>query len=365
MRYAPWLLGLACGPLLAAWRLPDGVLRYWNCDDDDHTNWRDSLWTTGGSPRVSFDTATKREGRAALRIDGEPDAPELHVMSLNAYAEVTEEQAYVMRFWARTVGATAGAFVRVLAHHAPPDGPSRPLGWVRLSPEHPEYVLPADSDWTRHAVTVERLPGGANRLYFYLALRGPGTVWFDDFSLARAGVDVPLGGLLPLDDSDYAGIRLDDAALPDSVLTNSSFDVDPAGWGVVTHGSSIAWDSGAVRLTGVEFGGAYLYQQAPVDPRRPYRLSCRIRCADLIGYVFCQVLAFNRHGQPFGWVGADHATEFCAVTGATDGWTECSQQLQFRPETDKVAVFVRVEDTIGTAYVDDVRLTPLPRERTP
>ncbi|MBI2302240.1 MAG: hypothetical protein HYU66_25335 [Armatimonadetes bacterium] len=349
---------------LGAGRLPDGVLLFWNADNDDHNGWRDNHWTTGGSPLAVYDAAEKREGRAALRLTGEPEH-ELWLNNLTCPAEVAETGSYVLRFFARTAGVKGTASVKALAHHAEGDR-SQPLGWAGLAADRAELLLPADSDWTRYEVPIRRLPGTTNRLYLYLCILGPGTVWYDDVSIAAAGVEVPVGGFQTLRDEDYAGIRFDDANLPAELLTNGGLEENLNGWGVQRHGADIAWSAdptgrskGCAKLTGVEFHGAYLHQQVPIDPRRRYRLTARVKADGLVGYVFARVLRFNQHGQPFGWAGADHASDLCAVSGRTDGWVAVRQEFEVSPDTASVVVFWNLQDTIGTAWVDDVSLAPL------
>ena len=50
------------------------------------------------------------------------------------------------------------------------------------------------------------------------------------FSLAETGVEVPLGGKKPITDADYGGVRFEDAALPDNLLTNPGFQDGLNGW---------------------------------------------------------------------------------------------------------------------------------------
>lgn len=179
----PLILLLTLAP---AQKLPAGVLRYWSCDDDEGAAWRDNHWQAGGSPGTAYDTAEKVEGAASLRLTG-PDKGELWVFSLARFVQVEQDGRFVLRFQARTRGVQNMAFVRILAHEPTAPDKYRPIGWVKLGEQRPEFTLPADSDWTRYEVPVGPLPGGTGRLFFYLGIAGPGTVWFDDFSLALAG----------------------------------------------------------------------------------------------------------------------------------------------------------------------------------
>jgi hypothetical protein len=349
----------------ATTKLPDGVVLYWNCDDDDGFSWRDNHWPEGGSPNVTYDTKTSKHGKAALRIDGIADQ-ELSVSSLCAPAAVDPATRYVLRFWARTEGLRGEAVVRVLAHGpVSADKQYDPLGWVRLSPKL-HYFPPADSDWTLHEVPLDQMPGGTARLFVYLAVKGAGTAWWDEVSLAREGVDVPLGGTVELADADYAGVRFTDGKLPADLLQNGDFEKGLQDWQVFGSGTTAKVEEvtggHALRFDAKEFTGTYAVQRVRVDPRRSYRLSLRARTdgKGLVGYFFTQILPFNQHGTPTGWAGADHASEFTYVTGNTNGWVERRQDFTVRPDSDAVGVFLRVEDTLGTVSVDDVRLEPLP-----
>ena len=349
----------------AAQAFPKGVVLYWNCDDDAGFSWRDNHWQKGGSPRVTYDTTERVHGKASLRIEGE-DGKDLWVVSLTHPARVTPGREYVLRFWAKTREVKGHAEVRVLAHRPKTeDRQYKPLGWVRLTPKI-HYVLPSEQDWARHDVPIKKLPGGAGRLFVYLAVKGEGTAWFDEVSIAENGVDVPLGGKVALRDSDYAGIRFHDNSLPANLLKNGDFERGMSPWRVAGEGSTARIEAvaggHALRIDTKEFTSLHVWQQAPIDPRRRYRLSLRARTAPpgLTGYVFSQVLPFNRHGRPMGWVRADHAQEFTYVTGKTDGWVGREQVFSVRPDSQSVVIYLRVADTIGTVWIDDVRLAPLP-----
>ncbi|NCQ32255.1 MAG: hypothetical protein COY42_32730 [Armatimonadetes bacterium CG_4_10_14_0_8_um_filter_66_14] len=351
-------------------KLPDGVALYWNCDDDDGFGWRDNHWQEGGSPNVTYDTNNRRYGKASLRIVGVADQ-ELSVVSLAAPAAVDPGTSYVLRFWARTEGLKGEAMVRLLAHGpVTADKQYDPLGWVRLSPKVHCFLSP-DSEWTLHEVPFDQVPGGAARLFVYLAVKGVGTVWWDEVSIAKVGVAVPLGGAVELADADYSGVRFIDGQLPANLLQNGDFEKGMQGWQVFGSGSTAkveAVNGGhALRFDAKEFTGLYAVQRVRVDPRRRYRLSLRARTegTGLVGYFFTQILPFNQHGTPTGWAGADHASEFTYVTGTTKDWVERRQDFTVRPDSDAIGVFLRVEDTIGTVWVGAVRLEPLPLTAAP
>jgi hypothetical protein len=357
--------------LMAAWvaaaqtKLPEGVRHYWGCDKWGGSGWRDEVWDKGGSGRIHFDPRVKRHGAASLRLDGQAGAS-VAALSLEQPAEVTTERQYVLQVWAKTAGVQGSAQVRALAHGPQPGETYHPLGWVRLS-DQTHLVLPPDQDWTQYRVPIDTLPGGSTRVFFYLYLEGEGTVWFDEFAFAETGVEVPLGGQGPLRDEDYAGQRFSDADLPTNLLTNGGFEEGLASWELLPGDYSAQVDETAAhtgkasfRFDAREFTGGYLWQRAPIDPRREYRISLWARTEGLVGYFYTHLLPFNRHGVPIGWHGANHASEHHYVTGKTDGWEERVLVTRFAPEVASVVIYPRVDDTIGTVWIDDVEIRPLP-----
>lgn len=351
-------------------RMPEGTHLYWDCDRWSSGGWRDNEWADGGSGRIEFDRAVRFHGEAAVRLDGRPEG-EVSALSLERPALIETGRNYVLQCWARTEGVQGTAEVRMLAHGPEPGEQYRPLGWVRLS-ERTHLVLPAGSDWTRYRIPITQLPGGTNRVFLYLRIAGPGTVWFDEVSVADEGVEVPPGGRMALRDEDYAGERFDDDALPENLLTNGSFEEGMAGWvklpgdypaqvdQTVAHSGSACF-----RFDAQEFTGGYIHQRAPIDPRRYYRISLWAKCTGLVGYFYTHLLPFNRHVVPIGWHGANHANEHLYVTGTTNGWEERVLVTRFAPEVASVVMFPRVDDTIGTVWVDDICIQPLPLSYQP
>ncbi len=351
-------------------KLPDGVLLYWNCDGWEGSGWRDNDWAKGGSGRIHFDTAERKHGKASLRIGGAPEAS-ASALSLERPAEVETGQEYVLRVWTKTAGVKGSAEVRALAHGPKPGEQYRPLGWVRLS-EKMHLVLPPDQDWTSWEVPIAELPGGTTRIFFYLHLEGEGTVWFDEFSFAKAGTDVPLGGEVQLGDEDYAGVRFDDADLPENLLVNGGFEEGMQGWQKMPADYSAEIDPTAshtgkscFRFDARELTGCHLWQTVDIDPRRHYRISLWAKTEGLVGYFFTHLLPRNRYNVPIGWHGANHASEHHYVTGRTNGWEERVLITRFAPEAAGVTIFPRVEDTIGTVWIDDIAIKPLPLDYEP
>jgi len=371
-RLLPALLAVLAlpGATAAQTKLPEGTASYWNCDQLEGSGWRDNDWAKGGSGKVHFDPEIKLHGAAALRLDGAPDGS-VSVLSLERPAEVDTAKSYVLQVWIKAQGVNGRAEVRALAHGPQPGEQYRPLGWLRLS-DAVHYAVSGDADWTRVRIPVDRMPGGTTRVYFYLALEGEGTAWFDELSFAEAGVDVPLGGETALRDEDFAGKRFDDAALPQNLLLNGGFENGMQGWQMLPADYSAEVDhtqahsgSSSFRFDAREFTGCYLFQTVDIDPRRYYRISLWARTHGLVGYFFTHLLPRNRHDVPIGWHGDNHASEHHYVTGSTNGWEERVLVTRFRPEAAGVTVFPRVEDTVGTVWVDDIVIRPLPLSYAP
>jgi hypothetical protein len=238
---------------------------------------------------------------------------------------------------------------------------SKPIGWVRLNGKD-RLPIPVSDEWQLHEVPLGALPGNTGRLYFYFRVKGNTTLWIDEFSLAEEGVKVLLGGKTAMSDADYAGIRLDDANLPKNMIQNGGFEEGMKGWQPMNPKISCAVDTSrqaagkaALRIHGKEFTAGGVYQRVRIDPRRSYRLSYRADGKDFVGYFFTKVLRFDREGHPRGWIGDE------ILYSARDAsWAECSGEFTPTPSTDQVIVYLRVEDTIGDVWVDDVRLVPLP-----
>jgi hypothetical protein len=113
----------------------------------------------------------------------------------------------------------------------------------------------------------------------------------------------------------------------------------------------------SLTLKAYEFTAGGVFQRVRIDPRYSYRLSYRVSCRDLIGYVFTKVLRFDRDNHPRGWLGEEALT-----TGTTEGWEERSCEFTPTPQTDNIVVYLRVADTIGTVQLDDIVLEALPHE---
>lgn len=345
-------------------KLPDGVLHYWDCDSWGAAGWRDNEWAEGGSGRIEYDTEVRKHGAASLRLEGR-EGKAVSALSLERPATVETGTGYVLKLWAKTQGAV-GAQVRALAHGPKPGEQYRPLGWVRLS-DKVHLMLPGDSDWTEHRVEIADLPGGATRVFFYLHIEGEGTVWFDEFSFAEAGVDVPLGGQVALRDEDYAGVRFDDADLPENLFVNGSFEEGLTGWPAPRAPDELAGvrtgvartGEAALRFDAKEFTAANYYQTVDVDPRRYYRISLWARTDGLVGYFFTHLLPRDRHNVPIGWHGANHASEHHYVTGKTEAWEERVLITKFAPHVAGVTIYPRVQDAIGTVWIDDIVIKPL------
>ncbi|MCX7597773.1 MAG: hypothetical protein N2512_02750 [Armatimonadetes bacterium] len=347
-------------PAVARW--PEGVLNYCGFEGYwDEAGWRDLGWMQGGTPGVTFDRQMKRYGKASLRIEGAPGETRaaLHLSGV----PVEPGKRYVLRAWMKTE-AIEGEAALALQPHAE----GRPLPFLDLGDAS---YLRGTNDWTLVVVPVPPLPAEAVRMYAYVWVKGLGTAWFDEFALTYEGVGVPLGGQKPITDEDYAGLRFDDAALPENLLTNPGFEDGLAGW-YVEHGQPAIDDTAAasghrsLRFDGFpECSYTVVQVHVRIDPRRAYRLSLKIKTDLQEGLSCVQLIPFKANGEGFGWwYSQDHTWEFCYGRGKQD-WHEVSVVLrEFQPETDFVNVYLLLQDAVGKVWFDDVRLTPLSLEQT-
>ena len=346
-------------PAIARW--PDGVVNY--CGFDGHWNeagWRDHGWAQGGTEGIAFDREVKHHGRASLRIDGAPDQRR-SALQLGGNP-IQQGKQYVIRAWVKTRDITKEAALALLVHTA-----DKPLSFLRL-PEGSR--LKGTHDWTLLEVKVPPVPAEAVRMFAYVWVEGPGTAWFDEFALTEEGVQVPPGGQKPLTDADYAGVRFDDAELPDNLLSNPGFENGLDGWYLENGKPGIdeqvfVGGKRSVRYRGFAECSYSLVQSVKIDPRRAYRLSLMLKTELKAGLSCMRLLAFKADGQGFGWWhGQDHATEFCYGRGARD-WRQQSVTIRsFRPETEHVNVYLLLEDALGDVWFDDVKFAPLSLNET-
>ena len=337
------------------------VVVYWDADRPSH-GWRDCEWQQGGSSHTEFDTQCRKHGRASLRIEGR-DEREVFYSSVSVPAPVDRNREYCIRFWCRREGGDGKASFQVLAHTMIDERRSRPVGWVPLKGRS-EYLIPASHEWQRIDIPLKQFPGRTDRLYFYFRAQGHTTLWIDEFSLAEAGVEVQLGGTVPVQENDMAGIRLAPGQVEHNLLRNPGFEEGLKHWQTMGKGPEISTVKSpvldgkqALRINAFEFIGGGIFQRVRIDPRYRYRLSYHIRCTDLKGYVFTKVLRFDRDNHPRGWLGGE-----VLATGTTQNWETRTGTFDPTPRTDNVVIYLRVQDTIGEAYLDNIRLEALPRD---
>lgn len=357
------LMWLLAGTLsVAQGKLPEGVAMYWGADRPAH-GWRDKQWQKGGTGRIHHDSQVKKHGYAAIRMEGIPEKGTA-IGSDCVPAVVDPSKPYVLRFWSRRTGdATAKAEVRVFAAAHVFERRCKPIAFAKLDGGKGAIPIPMSDAWHEVTVPLDPLPAGANRLIVIFAVTGRSTVWIDEATLAEKGVEVPLGGRAKLTDADYAGIRFADNNLPANILRNPGFEDSRFGpWRPMNGDSKATLDStkgatgsASLRFDAVEFAAGGVYQRVSIDPRRRYRLSLKASCDKLVGYLFTKILPFNRYGGPTGWVGGE-----ILVTGTTDGWVGRSIEFQTPPGSKEVVIYLRVADTMGKVWVDDVVLAPLP-----
>jgi len=352
-------VSLAAGPALARW--PDGCLNYCGFEGYwDEAGWRDGDWHQGGTEGMSFDRQTKFHGRSSLRVEGAADQTRF-ALQLGGFP-VDRAQVYVFRAAVKTQEVVGEAALAVQVHSATEPGPFLDLG--------PGAKLSGTHDWTWLEVRVTNFPANAARMYPYVWVKGTGTAWFDEVSLAEEGVTVPLGGQKPLTEADYAGLRFDDATMPENLLANGGFEQGVEGWYLesgkpVVEEATAAEGKKSLRFDGFAECSYSVVQRVRIDPRRAYRLSVRQKTALTAGLSCLQVIAFKADGSGFGWWFAqDHTWEFLYGRGTQD-WHEQSLVLrEFPPETDFINVYLVLQDALGTVWFDDVRLTPLSLEET-
>jgi hypothetical protein len=344
----------------AAW--PDGVLNYCGFEGFwDEAGWRDLEWNKGGTPGVSFDRIEKRFGRTSLRIEGAPGATR-GVMQLDG-DPVKPGTKYVLRVWVKTKSVAERAEVAVLAHSA-----AGPLAFVDLGERS---RLSGTHGWTLREIPLPRLPENAIRVYPYLWVKGTGTAWFDEFSLARSGTAVPLGGQKIVTDADYAGLRFQDAGLPGNLLPNPGFEDGLSGWFVESGKPRIDEATAAAGRRSLRCDGypqcnyCVVQGRVRIDPRRAYRFSVELKTDLAAGLSCIQFIPFKANGEGFGWwFTQDHTYEFCYGRGRQDWHEESLVLRRFPPETDYVNVYLLLQDAVGTAWFDSVRLAPLSTAET-
>ncbi|MBN8526939.1 MAG: hypothetical protein J0M02_16520, partial [Planctomycetes bacterium] len=200
------------------------------------------------------------------------------------------------------------------------------------------------ADWREVTVSIPatQIPAGAAFLHLYLRndLQAGGTAWFDDLSV----VELPAGAV-------PAG----------PIIKNGAFERGKAGWW--GEGS---WD--VVAGQGAD-GGAALRVDAgfvcqdkrPVEGRRNYRISMRVRCDGCDDKAVAVQTSYRKADKPLGsWAGPLRWGGEAAVVvdGGTHGWKEVSIVVQAPPTADQILVYLRKKKGAGSAWYDDVRIEP-------
>jgi hypothetical protein len=332
-----------------------GFEGYW-----DEAGWRDQGWAQGGTPGVRFDHETKRFGKGSLRIEG-ARGESRGALQLDGNAPQPGKR-YVLRVWVKTQNIRGEAAVALQPHEE-----GKPLAFLDLGPKS---RLHGTHDWSLVEIAVPPLSEKIVRIYPYLWVKGSGTAWFDDFALTEAGVEVPLGGQKQLAEADYAGVRFDDAALPQNLLKNPSFEEGLNDWYVEGGKAQIDRTTAAAGRQSLRYDGFpecsfdVAAVRVRIDPRRAYRLSVKLKTNLQAGLSCVQLLPLKASGEVTGYFGQDHAYEFCYGRGVQD-WHEASVVLrQFPPEADAVNLYLLLQDAVGTVWFDDVRLIPLSLSET-
>jgi len=338
----------------AAW--PEGVLNYCGFEGFwDEAGWRDLGWAQGGTEGMSFDRQIKRFGKASLRIEGAAGQSR-GALQLNGNA-VQRGKSYVLCAWVKTQNVEGEAALALQPHEE-----GKPLAFLDLGDASRRR---GTCDWTLVEIRVPPLPDNVVRVFPYVWVKGPGTAWFDELALTEAGVQVPLGGQKPITDADYAGIRFDDATLPQNLLRNAGFEQGLDHWYVESgkpklDGQVASTGRQSLRLDGFSQCAHTVVQvNVTIDPRRAYRLSFQVKTDLHAGLSCAQVIGLTAKGEAISYCGQDHTNEFCYGRGVQD-WHETSVVLRkFEPRTDALNVYLQLHDAIGTVWFDEVKLTPL------
>jgi hypothetical protein len=356
----PLLCLLIASAAFARW--PDGVLNYCGFDGVwDEAGWRDIGWAQGGTPGISFDREVKKFGKASLRIEGSATEKRC-ALQINGNT-IQKGKQYVMRCWVKTKDIAGEAAIALQPH-----AEGKPLEFLDLGPAS---RLSGTHDWTLLEVKVPPFPPDAVRMYSYIWVVGTGTAWFDEFSLAEEGVQVPLGGQKPITDADYAGVRFDDANFPANLLPNPGFEDGLSGWYVEFGKPAIdeqvyAEGKRSLRYDGFpECSFTTVAIHVRIDPRRAYRLSFKLKTDLTAGLSCVQAIPFKANGEGFGWwFSQDHTDEFCHGRGRQDWHEETLVMREFEPETDFLNIYLQLQDAVGKVWWDDMKLTPLSMAET-
>ena len=349
------LLAASAAPSLARW--PEGVLNYCGFEGAwDEAGWRDLGWMQGGTEGMSFDREVKRFGKASLKAVG-ADEQTRAALQLNGNP-IQPGKHYVLRVWVKTENIIGEAAVALQPH-----AEGKPLNFLDLG--EASRVRGAH-DWTLLEVNVPDFPPEAVRMYSYVWVKGSGTAWFDEFSLAEAGVSAPLGGQKPITDADYGGVRFDDGNLPANLVPNPGFEDGLNGWYVESGKPQVDERIHSEGQRSLRYDGypecryTTVAVHVRLDPRRAYRLSLKLKTALQAGLSCVRLIAFKASGEGFGWwYTQDHTCEFLHGRGTQD-WQEGSLIVrEFPPETDYVNLYLELQDAVGQVWFDEVRLTPL------
>ena len=352
---------LFCKPVDAA--LPKGVVSYCGFDGV----WGDGGWTyanhsSAGPTKCKFDKETKFYGKSSVRIDvnaGESD------YVWNVYAPMIPEvgKTYVVRFYMKISGDGKVDCLALAGND------EKNTGYIEFE-DVGAYSYKGTCDWQGQELIVKKIPEGTTKIHLYLRFKGPGTVWFDEVSVAEEGVDVPLGGQKLLTDEDYAGIRFDDNALPLNLIQNPGFEQGLTNWDSQTSADSgfigvidtLIFHSGkkSFRYDGSEErSGVTLQPRVRIDPRRSYELKVWIKSSDLTMPAHLQVLGFLQDGTPISYHYDNNSMELFPTIG-TSKWTEKSLIIDsFPPEIDNIAIYLVLRDSEGKVWFDDITFRPL------
>ena len=198
-------------------------------------------------------------------------------------------------------------------------------------------------------------PAGADQILIYLRRTdGSGEVWFDDVKVE------------PTDEKPTPDEDIPAAGGP--IVYNGGFEKGIDGWwGPATKGGQAAVvkdaspDGGAaLKLT----GGWLAQDKRPVEGGHVYKVSMKVRCADVpenSAYVQASFRGPGVNGMWRGkekvWVGK-HKEAALFATGGTHDWKVLSTELTAPFGARQIVLYLRRTAAKGEAFFDDVTVEP-------
>ncbi len=147
---------------------------------------------------------------------------------------------------------------------------------------------------------------------------------------------------------------------PRQLIVNPGLESDWNGW--VTEGSKGTIDtsifhsgSRSLRYDGFKSCNYVNYQGLYIDPQETYEFKVWVKTQDLVKSAHLLLLRFDNKGKSLGYHSEDGSIELFPTQGTSD-WVEKKLLVRFPPETAIVNIYLRILDTTGKAWFDDVSL---------